>query len=324
LAAFKHKFNRPPYLQKMPEKPRKKHDSILKAAFQEYFADLLRFFFPDADTLFDWSKGYSFLDKELLELSPDLNQKGGTRHVDLLAKIFLHDGTENWLLLHCEIQNSTDQNFSLRMFEYNYRLFDRYKTPIVSLAIFTGKKSQLRPQAYKTNVLGTSITFDYKSYQIFDHTEEELIAIGSPFSLVILTLQQEILNQKNSEQTKNNSRIKILKALWASNQYDEDVKRRFIVFLNNLFYIENTELNIKFDQALQTLTGGKITMGIIETAQEIAREEGIEKGIKKNKLEVAQTMKSYGYPAEDITKITGLSLKEIEAINIDVPPKAAK
>jgi predicted transposase/invertase (TIGR01784 family) len=144
---------------------------------------------------------------------------------------------------------------------------------------------------------------------------------------VILTLQQDILNQRNSEETKNNSRIKILKALWTSNQYDEDVKRRFILFLNNLFYIENTELNIKFDQALQTLTGGKITMGIIETAQEIAREEGIEKGIKKGikktKLEVAKTMKSYGYPAEDITKITGLSLKEIEAL-VPIKTKAAQ
>jgi predicted transposase/invertase (TIGR01784 family) len=60
-------------------------------------------------------------------------------------------------------------------------------------------------------------------------------------------------------------------------------------------------------------------MGIIETAQEIAREEGIE----KNKLEVAQTMKSYGYSAEEIAKITGLSLKEIEAL-APIKTKAAQ
>jgi hypothetical protein len=51
--------------------PRKKDDSLLKSAFQEAFPELLRFYFPEADAIFDIERGIEFLDKELGELFPE-------------------------------------------------------------------------------------------------------------------------------------------------------------------------------------------------------------------------------------------------------------
>jgi hypothetical protein len=62
-------------------KPRKKDDPLLKAAFEELFAHLLRFCFPGADKIFDFRKGFVFLHEELTELFPELKKQGGGRFV---------------------------------------------------------------------------------------------------------------------------------------------------------------------------------------------------------------------------------------------------
>ena len=72
----------------------------------------------------DFSQPFTFLDKEMEQLS----KKGMKRSkiVDKLVKIHLKDGSEQWLLVHIEVQGDEDENFSLRMFRYFYRIFDRY------------------------------------------------------------------------------------------------------------------------------------------------------------------------------------------------------
>ncbi|MFP4364865.1 MAG: Rpn family recombination-promoting nuclease/putative transposase [Spirochaetia bacterium] len=50
------------------------------------------------------------------------------------------------------------------------------------------------------------------------------------------------------------------------------------------------------------------------TLIEGAREEGIEQGIEKGKMEDAQRMLEKDYPIQDIDEITGLSLEEIKKL----------
>ena len=101
---------------------RKKNDILLKSAFEEAFPDLLRFFFDHADSIFDIRRGFTFLDKELSELFPELEKQGGSRFVDMLVKTYLRSGTKGWILVHIEIEAGTAKNFSLRMFQYYYRI----------------------------------------------------------------------------------------------------------------------------------------------------------------------------------------------------------
>lgn len=122
--------------------PRKKDDTLLKAAFEELFPHLLRFCFADAAKLFDFRKGFVFLDKELTELFPELIKQGGNRFVDMLVKTFLKNGREEWILVHVEIQGGSIKNFLQRMFQYWYRIYDRYAVDVTALAIFTGNKQR--------------------------------------------------------------------------------------------------------------------------------------------------------------------------------------
>jgi hypothetical protein len=70
-------------------------------------------------------KGVVFLDKELSELFPELEKQGGNRFVDMLVKVFLKNGNEEWILVHIEIQGGSDKNFAERMFQYWYRIYGK-------------------------------------------------------------------------------------------------------------------------------------------------------------------------------------------------------
>lgn len=258
---------------------RKKNDILLKSAFEESFADLLYFFFKDAGVVFDFERGFDFMDKELAELFPDLEKKGGNRFVDMLVKTYLKTGAEEYILVHIEIQDGAIKNFPQRMFQYYYRILDRFEVEVAALAVFTGKQNQKQPSEYKKEFLGTEIIYKYNSYHIFDHDENQLIAMDNLFALVILTAQKASLANKISESKLGEQRLEIVRALVESKRYDNEKIRRFLFFLKTFIYIENSEINGKFDSEVNLLTGNETSMGIIEAIKMITLEEGIERGI---------------------------------------------
>ena len=162
---------------------RKKNDILLKSAFEETFPDLLRFYFKNADAIFNIGRGFEFLDKELNELFPELNKKGGGRVADMLVKTFLKNNQEEWILIHLEIQGEDTSKFASRMFQYWYRIYDRHGVDIIALAVFTGGKNQKRPDHFHKNFLGTEILYKYNAYHILEHTEEQLLSMNNPFAL---------------------------------------------------------------------------------------------------------------------------------------------
>src|SRR5690606_2548522 len=104
--------------------PWKKNDELLKGIFEDNFPDSLRFIYPEADGIFDFDRGITFMDKELLEIIPERERKGGTRVADLLVKVYLLDGSERWILINTEIESGNDIHFSFRAFQYYYRILD--------------------------------------------------------------------------------------------------------------------------------------------------------------------------------------------------------
>src|SRR3546814_14880743 len=94
---------------KTNDKPPKQNDELLKGVFEEWFAEFLRFLYPNADGLFDFSRGLTMMDKELLSVIPDRERKKGKRVAALLVKVYLKDGTEKWILLHTELEGRSEE-----------------------------------------------------------------------------------------------------------------------------------------------------------------------------------------------------------------------
>ena len=204
--------------------------SLWKAILEDIFADFLRFFFEDADTIFDMARGFQFLDKELEQLFPSNQDEFSPKYVDKLVKVFTIEGAEQWVLIHIEVQGSTDTEFSHRMFQYFYRIYDKYQHPITAFAILTDSNKQFRPKAYEQSYLGTSFRYDFNSYKVLDQNEAILLESENPFSIVILTVLAALKKGKLTERELFDEKIVLAKRL-LSKQFSKEHIRALMNFL---------------------------------------------------------------------------------------------
>lgn len=172
---------------------RRKNDVLWKGILEEVFDDLLRFIFPKADQTFNMEKGFEFLDKELLELYPEPDKKSDTRYVDKLVKTFQRGGSEEWLLLHVEVQGHPDNDFAERMFRYYYRIFDRYQKPVSAIAIYTGSNGRDMPDRFERGFMGTRLSYQFNTLCVIDMTDESLEASDNAFALAVFSAKKALL-----------------------------------------------------------------------------------------------------------------------------------
>jgi hypothetical protein len=127
------------------------NDILWKSLLEVVFDDLLRFLFPGVEEVFDFKRGFEFLDKELAQMYPEPGKEPATRFVDKLVKVFRKDGKEEWPLVHIEVQGPTSRRapFAERMFRYFYRIFDRYRKPVTGIALFTGRDGKRMPTEFR-------------------------------------------------------------------------------------------------------------------------------------------------------------------------------
>lgn len=161
-------------------------DSPWKEAIEGHFADFLQFFFPTAHAQVDWSQPVLFLDKELRSLIRDAEL--GTRYVDKLVQLTRLDGQPERVYVHVEVQGSEQAEFSERMFVYHYRLYDRYRQPIASLAVLADERPNWRPEKFGYEVFGCRLGMHYPVAKLLDWSgsEARLEDSDNPFAMVTL------------------------------------------------------------------------------------------------------------------------------------------
>ncbi len=162
------------------------YDSPWKEAVESYFPEFIEFYFPDASQQIDWARGHVFLDQELRAVVQDAEL--GKRFVDKLAKVALRDGSERWVYVHLEVQGSAQAEFAERMFVYNYRLYDRYRQPVASLAVLADSTANWRPNHFGFAVLGCEHELRFPAVKLLDYAaqQDQLYQNPNPFALVTL------------------------------------------------------------------------------------------------------------------------------------------
>jgi hypothetical protein len=162
------------------------YDSPWKEALDAYFEAFLALLFPEVHAQIDWSRGYESLDKEFQQMVREAEL--GRRYVDKRVKVWTHDGDERWVLIHVEVQTARDAEFPLRMYVYNYRVFDRYNRPVASLAVLADDDPDWRPAEFRSELFGCEIGFRFPAVKLLDFAarQAELEASTNPFSKVVL------------------------------------------------------------------------------------------------------------------------------------------
>lgn len=268
----------------------KRDDSLWKAILEDIFDDFLLFFYPSAEQLFDMERGFEFLDKELEQLFPSNENEFNPKYVDKLVKVFTRDGNEQWVLVHIEVQGSSDSEFGQRMFQYFYRIFDKYRRPITAFAILTDKNRLFLPKKFEQIYLGTTLSYQYNFYKVIEQDEMSLINSNSPFAIVILTVLTALQKGKVTEDELFEQKISLLKRLLAKGFKREKIQA-LVSFLKLYVRFGKPEFHHKFDQVLhETLNKPKETMGIVEFVLERERRLSEKKGIEKQKLAFVKSL----------------------------------
>jgi predicted transposase YdaD len=255
-------------------------DTLWKCVLEDLFDDFLHFYFVGAENLFDIRKGFQFLDKELCDLFPGEEMRA-PKFVDKLVRVFTRDPLMASLILHIEVQGYEDPDFLERMFTYFYRVKDKYREPVFSIAILTDKDKNYRPGSYEHECHGNTASYRFRVFKVSDQEESALLSNDNPFSIVLLTVLLALKKKRRlSDQELFVQKVELAKNLLGRG-LPANKEKALLTFLKLYVRFTEKEYNIKFDIAIQELTQKTETMGIVEFVLDRARNEGIDEGIQK-------------------------------------------
>ena len=201
------------------------YDESWKEALSEYFDSFLDFFFSPIYQQIDWTKIPQALDKELQQITASSDTEKCI--ADKLYQVWLLDQQEIWILIHIEIQSQYDRDFSQRMYIYNYRAFDLYQKPVVSLAILGDERVNWRPNRYEFKFGGYELMLNFPMVKLLDYDSrwEDLVLSTNPFAMIVMAHLKTKATTANPEQRAES------KWLLVRGLYDRGLEREQIIKL---------------------------------------------------------------------------------------------
>ncbi|MBN4004210.1 cytosolic protein [Nostoc sp. LPT] len=255
--------------------PLTEYDSPWKQILQLYFQDFMLFFFPQAHSEIDWSRGFDFLDQELQQVVRDAEL--GKRLIDKLVKIYRIGGEESWLLIHVEVQSQEESDFPKRMFVYNYRIFDRYNRSVASCAVLGDDNINWRPNQFGYELFGCTVDFHFPVIKLLDYQQRlpELEESHNPFATVVMAHLAAMQTRGDRLQRKQQ------KLALARRLYEQGFEREAI--LNLLGFIDwmltlPLDLEREFKREVEQLEAQQ-SMQYMTSFERIARMESLLEGI---------------------------------------------
>ena len=256
------------------------YDSPWKEAIEHLFVDFMGFFFDSISQQIDWSQPYEFLDKELEKITRDAEI--GRRYADKLVKVCLKNGQSVWVLIHIEVQSQHDPDFEKRMYIYNFRILERYKKDVASLAILTYKpNNHLSHQdsgEYRHQFWGCETRFIFPLIKLWDYRKNwlQLEQSDNLFAIVVMAHLKAVENKDNPQQLKE-SKLGLIKGLYERGLTREQILE-LLCFIDWLMVLPR-ELENTLTLELEKLEEDN-QMNYVTSFER----RGLEQGIEKEKI----------------------------------------
>jgi len=257
--------------------PQTEFDSPWKDVIERYFEDFIQFFLPQADGEIEWSRGFEFLDTELQQVVRDAEL--GRRLADKLVKVWLTGGEEAWVLIHLEVQSQEESGFTERMFVYHYRIYDRYKRRVASIAILGDERSSWRPNQFELELWGCEVMFKFPVVKLIDYQQQwSVLEVSSnPFATVVMAhLKAQATRQASLE--RKQWKLALTRQLYEKGYERQDVINLF-EFIDWVMSLPS-ELEQEFQQELSQYEEER-RMPYITSVERIGIQKGIKQGLLK-------------------------------------------
>ncbi len=309
------------------------YDSAFKKVFSDkrIFSEFIEAFVPALRDL-------NINEKNLvLENTSFTDPSLSNRESDLLYKI-KYKNNDIFLYVLVEHQSTIDQLMPFRLLVYMTRIWERYikdekkdkkhgdkkfRLPlIIPIVFYDGEDSWSVPLNFKDkiisfdNIPGISETNIKNIYRYIPKFEYELIELAKIKSDDLLRLQNALgLLLTFDSSTSEDLTYVLRKIRQAFELLPKREKELLELYMKTLLIVFNKRNDIKIDMnEIIEKNGGENMFTIFEAKLKRIKEEGIKEGIKKDKIETVKKMLKMRINKEIISKVTELSMEEIEKI----------
>ena len=206
----------------------------------------------------------------------------GTREADKLVKVWRGDGAEIWVLIHIEVQSQAQSEFAERMYVYHNRIFDRYRRPVVSLAVLADDQENWRPDRYTAELWGCQVQLRFPVAKLLDYQNKSLEQNPNPFAVIVaahLTTQQT----RQDPQGRYQSKLRIAKSLYQRGYSRQDILElfRLIDWIIALPY----RIEKEFHEEIQRFEE-ESRMRYVTSIERFARQDGVLQERRDNVIDV--------------------------------------
>lgn len=300
-------------------------DGLWKKVIGELFEDFMLFFSPELHEEVDFSVEAEFLQQEIFQQI--IKEKTGRRSTDQLVKVRLKGGEEKWILIHVEVQSTNEKDFAKRMFQYFYRIYDRYDKEIVTLAIMTSPYNSESPTEFHYNYFGTELHYAYNNHKLIDYTNTTLEQSDKLFSKIVLAAKYKNDTEHNAEK-RYTFKEKLMREMIKNDRYSDLEVQAVIYFIDYLLRLpedlveqlynsltpiiqEEGKTLIHTEWSPTNSGGWSPTMdAIFARVQENAEKVGMEKGLEQVVIEMLKK----GFTLDLIAEVTHLERAKIERL----------
>jgi hypothetical protein len=250
-------------------------DSGWKDVIEDFTEDFFCFYLPEMYEGINFEQGVTFLDKELNEILSD--SENVRREADRLLEVRLKSGEAEWILIHIEVQGSRDSGFAERMYVYNYRIFDKYRRKVVSIALLIDGSPSFRPNHFRSELFGCEVRFTYPVIKLLDFDCPGLDKDNSLFAVITRVQLAKLKSEKNPDK-RYSFRLDLTKGLY-SREYSKEQIIRLYRFIDYVLKLPEPQA-LQFNKEMELFEEAR-TMPYMSTIERAAKEEGILQGISK-------------------------------------------
>jgi predicted transposase/invertase (TIGR01784 family) len=302
-------------------------DKFFKILFQNPFIvkEFLIYFVKE-----DWVKDLDFSTLEFVKTDYK-SKRMANRESDVAWKI-KYKGHEIFIVIHIEVQVKNDNRMLIRFLEYiGYFYENNYKSltieekviPVIPILLHIGEDNWNGKTKFHDLVDFTDerlskyiINFEYFPIVLKDISKEELLNAESLFTRLLA------LNKSEDKEDLKNTLKKLFEIVFNFKDINERkrLKNLISLYIEEAIKVKNKEElldfidNFNMEADMYSLTLDHIWEKEYEKGIEKGREEGREEGIEKGKLELAKRMLLANLDIQQISEITGLSIKELKEL----------
>jgi len=289
-------------------------DTLWKLIIEGETEPCLWFFFPKMAAQIDFSEGVRFLGEEFFKLFPELQNDSQNRRLDKLIEVTMKTGETQWLLIHIEVQGYVDAEFTRRMFEYFYRILEKYQKPVMALAIFTDDDPDFHPTEHRISCWGTEMVYRFNTYKLAEKTLADFQDKDNIFSIIMETAWYNLRRNKPEDTALYDLKIQLIRRFLKMG-YPKNHIRNILTFLGFYVNFEDKTLTENFATKMNEIayqyTGTKdISEVIMEQLGDQIR-ANMEKDVNQK---AALNLKKEGFTVSKIAKILEMPLEEVQRL----------